>query len=257
MARSESAALEWSLRGATVHELPLPWFGDESRWRDIQALKSEVHRESRAPKKRDDAFIEAAVARGYIADGWHERVFRGIPKTPDTFGLPLIHQSALVPLACNPAGMMAAESIARSIFHKRHLLWSAASIVDIAAFVKPTPRSSDSMATAYMQQVLSRGSARRPRIQHTLSAGIVRWQRRSTALVGLDHYLTAQSAVAFWYRLSTAHPEWVPLLDLGVVPWLVDAPERYKVVLLCPETPMGITIRWVQRTYRKPPPVSQ
>lgn len=244
MAAAANAKLEWSLRGATLHEPSLPWGWDMPRLSEIRTLVPTIARETRSRKKRGDALIEAAVARGYIADGWHERVFYGIPKTPAGPGLPLIHQSALVPLICNPAGMQAAESLARSIFGARHLLWSAATIVDVAVFVQPTARRRYQAATP-------RG-ARGARIAHTSASGVMRWLRASVLLTGLDTYRTANTASEFWARLRDTHRDWAPLLDMGVVPWMVRCFEHTKVVLMCPETPVGITLRRVERVYTKP-----
>jgi hypothetical protein len=222
-----SSQPEWNTDDETVHAVPTTWFVDTERMHAIQALATLTRSEVRGTKKQSLTFIEAAIARDYLVPGWDERVFSGLPKTPDTVTLPLIHTSAVVPLAQDPARMLAAESIARSIFPRRHMIWTAASYVHISSFIDATTRN-----------------RRAPRVMRTHVHGAVRWQRESVEMRGGHNLLCYWNAQSFWDRLRSLHPEWEPLLSLGVFPWMYTYYDGYKVALMCPETPKGIELRY-------------
>lgn len=231
-----STALDWTVDGASLALPVAGWSGCDAREIELEALTSEIQQEAHSVKDRRAALIEALIARGIVPVEWSRRVFNGRPQSAENSTCmsitdpPLIHHSAVSTLSTDLPRMVAAESIARSLFPTQQLLWAGATRVDVATFVELSQR-------------------RAPRVAYVRAHGVCRWLRNSVQLCDLDSYQCYSDAPQFLCRLKLLHPEWAPLLSLGVFPWVCAYGKSSRVVLMCPETAQGVQLWWVSRRH--------
>ncbi len=166
---------------------------------------------------------EALVARGVIPASWMERIYKHSSKQ-SIAGRSRFQHAAVMVLARDAARACAADALAASLFGPTEysVIWVTASHIDLtrsALFWREAPGE---------------------QIGITMN-GL--WSARGVVFLRMPPLLDATNLRGFLKAYEFAYPSWMPLLDLGVMPWLVQCGNHKFCALLCNDTPPGILFR--------------
>lgn len=238
MARTTREVTEfrmWSASAASGFTIPLDWPHSTAVQARTWELLANAQAE-KAPWLQEASMVrEYLVSRGLAPMEWLDRAYKGNIKPPDVGALPRIHHDAFLVLAHDPVRMQAAEALAMSIFPSAHyqLTWTTCQ-------------------TAYVAARLGTLEARGPRMSPTsrvarLSVrGVTGTKSGALAEVDLSltHHNSGWDAKSFAAQLTGSLPDWKPLIEMGVVPWVHGDQERRQVALVVPPR-QRLYIRWV------------
>lgn len=212
-------------------QIILPWPHQPTVSAELRRVRSVVIAEKLPWQPRDAAMRESLVARGVMPAEWLSRAFKGrLPSFKDTdeFTPSFIHHDAMYVLMHDPARVLAAEAIARSIFAplKPRFIWTTAYQVRVTVnYIYTIPEQ----ATVLPLSTVA-----------TLAQGV----SGTPTACRLRRDIASWDAKSFYAVRREAHPEYEPLMELGVYPWVIELPEHYIVSLLCAFNFSSVGLEW-------------
>lgn len=180
----------------------------------VDAVIAEHQRGARAAQVQAE-IRETLVARGVIPASWLERIYKYSSKQ-SIAGRSRFQHAAVMVLARDAARACAADALAASLFGppEYSVIWTTASHI------------------RFIRSGYYRGS------QASIGISVEGlWRTPNLVFLRMPPLVRASTLRGFLKAYELAYPAWMPLLDLGVMPWLLERGNHKFCALVCNDTP--------------------